>query len=49
MQSTKFVDSKGFSLDLSSGLDMIGYKLINLGDASNPTDALNKKYVDTCK
>ena len=28
---------------------MIGYKLINLGDASNPTDALNKKYVDTCK
>ena len=28
---------------------MIGYKLINLGDASNPTDALNKKYVDSCK
>ena len=28
---------------------MIGNKLINLGDASNPTDALNKKYVDSCK
>ena len=26
---------------------MKGNKLINLGDANNPTDASNKKYVDT--
>lgn len=41
-----YVDSRAFDINLSSGLDLKGTKLINLGDATNLADGRNKRYVD---
>ena len=43
-----YVDSRAFGMNLSCGLDMKGPNWsINLGDATNPTEGTNKRFVDT--